>query len=92
MERIAFLSQESIVHPTEVSFTIAPQPNTDHDQRWDLPMADATRDFQIEYIQRQIHAAGNRMTLAAEKMGLHRANLYRKMKQLGLPTDDQHEP
>ncbi len=92
MERIAFLSQESIVHPTEVSFTIAPQSSTDHDQRWDLPLADATRDFQIEYIQRQIHAAGNRMTLAAEKMGLHRANLYRKMKQLGLPTDDQHEP
>jgi DNA-binding NtrC family response regulator len=29
------------------------------------------------------------MTDAAECLGLHRSNLYRKMRQLGMTTDDE---
>jgi transcriptional regulator of acetoin/glycerol metabolism len=28
------------------------------------------------------------MSEAAKRMGLHRSNLYRKMRQLGMPTAD----
>jgi Nif-specific regulatory protein len=54
----------------------------------DVPLADATRQFQREYIKRHIDRTRGNMTDAAEQLGLHRSNLYRKMRQLGLETDE----
>ncbi len=51
-------------------------------------LADATRDFQIAHIEQMIERHRGNMTSAAEAMGLHRSNLYRKMRQLGMKTDD----
>jgi len=53
------------------------------------PLADATRDFQIAHIQHAIDRAKGNMTDAAESLGLHRSNLYRKMKQLDMKTDGE---
>ncbi len=50
-------------------------------------LADATRDFQVELIRASIQAQRGNMTAAAETLGLHRSNLYRKMRQLGMNTD-----
>ncbi len=49
-----------------------------------LNLADATREFQIQSIRSAIESAGGNMTAAAESLGLHRSNLYRKMGQLGM--------
>ena len=49
-----------------------------------LKLREATRRFQTEYILRTIEATQNNVTLAARQLGLHRANLYRKMRQLGI--------
>lgn len=49
-----------------------------------LKLRDATRRFQAEYILRTIEANQNNVTVAARQLGLHRANLYRKMRQLGI--------
>jgi DNA-binding NtrC family response regulator len=46
-------------------------------------LADATVRFQSEYIHNVIQAEGN-MSSAARRLGLHRSNLYRKMRQLGM--------
>jgi transcriptional regulator with GAF, ATPase, and Fis domain len=57
-------------------------------------LADATRDFQDHYIRKTIDAARGNMSGAARRLGLHRSNLYRKMRQLGMSTDgalDQEE-
>ena len=48
----------------------------------DLPLPEATRRFQAAYIKKQIALARGNMTDAAERLGLHRSNLYRKMQQL----------
>ena len=45
---------------------------------------DATRQFQVEHIERAIEVCSGNMTDAAEHLGLHRSNLYRKMGQLGM--------
>ena len=45
---------------------------------------DATRDFQINHIREMIARCNGNMTEAASRMGLHRSNLYRKMRQLGM--------
>jgi DNA-binding NtrC family response regulator len=47
-------------------------------------LADATHDFQVELIRASIQAQRGNMTAAAETLGLHRSNLYRKMRQLGM--------
>ena len=44
----------------------------------------ATDQFQIECIRRAIKRAGGNMSEAAHQLGLHRSNLYRKMRQLGM--------
>ena len=56
----------------------------------DLDLGDATREFQVQFIEKQIHATRGNMTDAAKKLGLHRSNLYRKMRQLGMDcTEDE---
>jgi Nif-specific regulatory protein len=50
-------------------------------------LTDATRDFQEHYIRKTIDAARGNMSAAARRLGLHRSNLYRKMRQLGMATD-----
>jgi Nif-specific regulatory protein len=54
----------------------------------DLPLAEATDQFQIQYIKKAIERAKQNMSLAAERLGLHRSNLYRKMRQLGMNAGD----
>ena len=89
MERLAFLSSVDVIEPKDLSLiswsssTSSSSPSID----LSLSLADATRVFQADYIQQQITSAGGNVTAAAEHMGLHRANLYRKMKQLGIEID-----
>ncbi|WP_436714726.1 sigma-54-dependent Fis family transcriptional regulator [Roseiconus lacunae] len=51
-------------------------------------LAEATRQFQISHILSSIDRCSGNMTEAAERMELHRSNLYRKMKQLGMKTGE----
>ncbi|OYP37287.1 hypothetical protein CGZ80_05720 [Rhodopirellula sp. MGV] len=51
-------------------------------------LAEATRQFQINHILSSIDRCSGNMTEAAERMELHRSNLYRKMKQLGMKTSE----
>ena len=49
-----------------------------------LPLNEATKAFQVDYIERQIALAKGNMAEAARRLGLHRSNLYRKLGQLGM--------
>ena len=53
----------------------------------DLSLTEATHEFQVQYIEKQIERSRGNMTEAAERLGLHRSNLYRKMRQLGMATN-----
>ena len=60
-----------------------------------LSLAEATKRFQSIYIQKSVDQMRGNMTDAAAKLGLHRSNLYRKMRQLGMSTgdsEDEQEP
>ena len=54
----------------------------------DLPLSEATRRFQAAYIKKQLARARGNMTDGAERLGLHRSNLYRKMRQLGMTASE----
>lgn len=91
MERIAYLSQDDKVDVDELAFILSPSGDDSAMFSLDLPLPDATKRFQIEYIKKHIERSRGSMTEAAERLGLHRSNLYRKMKQLGMPTTDQDD-
>lgn len=94
MERLAYLSTGDRIDADELSFILAPDSQASAVMLLDQPLNKATQRFQIEYIQKHIDAARGNMTDAAKRLGLHRSNLYRKMRQLGMsaseaPEDDE---
>jgi transcriptional regulator with GAF, ATPase, and Fis domain len=57
----------------------------------DRTLTDLTRDFQIEVIRSTIGRHQGNISAAAVALGLHRTNLYRKMRQLGLASEGESE-
>lgn len=88
MERLAYLSTEDTIETEDLAFILSPRGSLPTLAAPDQPLADATCQFQIDYIKRAINQAGGNMTQAAASLGLHRSNLYRKMRQLGMATPD----
>jgi transcriptional regulator with GAF, ATPase, and Fis domain len=90
MERLAYLAPEEQdkIDAPDLAFILSPTTTAAGALSLDLPLTEATHAFQVEYIQRHIDRTRGNMTAAAEKLGLHRSNLYRKMKQLGLETGE----
>lgn len=84
MERIAFLSPGDRVESEDLAFILNPDANNPRSLSLELGLDDATREFQRDFIRRSIRHVGENMTMAAELLGLHRSNLYRKMKQLDM--------
>ncbi len=88
MERLAYLTTGSTIGAEDLAFIAAPQDHALSLFDTDEPLADASRRFQVEYIRRMVQRSGGNMSLAAERLGLHRSNLYRKMRQLEMTTDE----
>ena len=92
MERIAYLTTGDTLDESQVDFVRSPRMTGDGMAEASLDLnktlGDATSDFQVRYIEEQIKACSRNVTQAAEKMGLQRSNLYRKMKQLGMNQPD----
>ncbi len=87
MERLAYLSQGDKIDASDLEFILAPEVSTPSLLQLRESLNEATRQFQIQYIQHQIEAARGNMTDAAERLGMHRSNLYRKMRQLGMSPE-----
>ena len=88
MERLAYLSQGDKIEAEDLAFILSPAGEQPGWTQFEGPLAEATDGFQIEYIQRAIKRMRGNMSDAAEKLGLHRSNLYRKMRQLGMKVSD----
>jgi Nif-specific regulatory protein len=90
MERLAYLAPEEQdkLDAPDLAFIMSPTSSAAGALSLDAPLAEATHEFQTEYIKQHIQRARGNMTAAAEKLGLHRSNLYRKMRQLGLETGE----
>ncbi|MCH5375863.1 MAG: sigma-54-dependent Fis family transcriptional regulator [Planctomycetes bacterium] len=89
MERLAYLSQGDRIEACDLAFILTSEPSDVSVFQSGLSLSDATHRFQSQYIQREIEVAHGNMTVAAERLGLHRSNLYRKMRQLDMTSDDE---
>ncbi len=88
MERVAFLSAGKSVEVSDLAFILSPQKDSFQDLTDGIGLAQASDRFQIEYIKRAIKRVQGNMSEAARVLGLHRSNLYRKMRQLGMEVDE----
>ena len=88
MERVAYLSEGNTVKQEDLA--IVPSAG-DRDPVLEYPdlLTEATKEFQREHIQRAVDRHRGNVAAAAAKLGMHRSNLYRKMKQLGMKELDE---
>ena len=88
MERVAFLAAGERIEVDDLAFILSPTQDPYEDLSEGVGLADATNKFQREYIKRAVKRMKGNMSDAAEFLGLHRSNLYRKMRQLGMEVDE----
>jgi DNA-binding NtrC family response regulator len=58
---------------------------------FDQPLRDAREAFERLYFEHHLKSERGNMTRVAEKTGLERTHLYRKLKQLGLNLGRRNE-
>ncbi len=86
-ERLAYLFQGETIEADDLSLV---QSTSEAAPPWmacNLTFNDATMRFQQAYIQRMIKQCGGNMSEAAARLGMHRSNLYRKMRSLELEIE-----
>jgi len=88
MERLAYLSSGDRIETEDLAFIDAS--GTGEAVSFDLggTLSGATKQFQQEYIRQMIENTQGNMSQAAKRLGLHRSNLYRKMRQLEMSGGD----
>ena len=76
----------------EVARLLAPQPAAAaHPLPLDLPLREAREAFERVYFEHHLQLEAGNMTRLAEKTGLERTHLYRKLKALGIPLGRKGE-
>jgi len=65
---------------------IAAAPNPAAELKFDAPLREARDAFEKSYLEHHIALEGGNMSRVADKVGLERTHLYRKIKQLGIRT------
>jgi Nif-specific regulatory protein len=91
MERVAFLCAADRVEAEDLAFILSPERDSPFDPALDTGLKEATQSFQQEYIRRAIKRVNGNMSEAARLLGLHRSNLYRKMRQLEMSEASDFE-
>lgn len=91
IERLCFLQTHDRVDADDLAFILSPTDKSPDGDELEMPLADATDRFQAEHIQTAIDRARGNMSEAAKRLGLHRSNLYRKMRQLGIDVGNRDE-
>ncbi|RIK78698.1 MAG: sigma-54-dependent Fis family transcriptional regulator [Planctomycetota bacterium] len=87
-ERLAYLTAGDVVEADELALVDSAASDVERLAELNGTLADATREFQQHYIRKTIAAMRGNMSGAAKRLGLHRSNLYRKMRQLGMAASD----
>jgi len=91
MERLAYLSSGDLIEADDLSFINAGTDSEMQSTDMSSTLGEASRDFQRHYIRRMIDVTRGNMSKAAKRLGLHRSNLYRKMRQLEMNGGEEDE-
>ncbi|MBD8049781.1 response regulator [Limnohabitans radicicola] len=78
------LSQHALAPLAPVNESVTPAPMVEQTFDLDRPLREARDAFEKAYFEFHLVKEGGSMTRVAEKTGLERTHLYRKLKQLGV--------
>jgi len=84
MERLVYLSSADRIEASDLAVLLSPATANTLPVVLENSLSEATAAFQSAYIRRQIEHCGGNISLAAQRLGMQRSNLYRKMRQLGM--------
>ena len=88
MERVAFLCAGDKVETDDLAFILSPDKDDVTQFSPDMGLAEATDEFQKDYIRQAVKRVRGNMSEAARLLGLHRSNLYRKIRQLEMEDSE----
>ncbi len=91
VKSLALSALEEDIHAHEVSRLAPASAAIVHDLPLELPLREAREAFERIYFEHHIARDGSNMTRLAERTGLERTHLYRKLKQLGLAAGRRGE-
>lgn len=93
IERLVFVCRGQEISPEDVAVLCGPD-SSRSDSKTSHSLTDATLEFQQRFIRQAIAREKGNMTAAARLLGLHRSNLYRKMRQLKMAEakEEEEEP
>lgn len=97
VQRFLVLGDDSEVSLEEVESALAPYSAGEPLVKQDLlamPLREAREQFERAYLEQQLQLCGGKVGKLAERVGMERTHLYRKLNSLGidfrqLGTDDQ---
>lgn len=90
MERVAYLSDSPLLQPEDLSIIDrGPTREPSGALAIEGELSEATAEFQRRHINRAIDRMRGNVAAAARDLGLHRSNLYRKMKLLGMDGEEE---
>jgi DNA-binding NtrC family response regulator len=92
-ERLAMSGGDTPIEAQEIKAILGPGKKTAHasgiDLMLHLPLKDARDQFEKAYLEAMLDECHWGMSRAAERAGLDRTNLYRKVKQLGIEAPEK---
>lgn len=74
----------TLANPSAAPLAMIPAETHLYSLSFDLPLREARDAFERAYFEHHLMREGGSMTRVAEKTGLERTHLYRKLKQLGV--------
>ncbi|MDG1127397.1 MAG: sigma-54 dependent transcriptional regulator [Hellea sp.] len=77
--------------PPEVSVVRATKGNNENEKLISLSLRDAREHFERDYLRAQIQRFGGNISRTANFVGMERSALHRKLKSLGLSSNDRNE-
>jgi len=77
--------------PPEVSVVRATKGNNENEKLISLSLRDAREHFERDYLKAQIQRFGGNISRTANFVGMERSALHRKLKSLGLNSNDRNE-
>ena len=77
--------------PPEVSVVRAAKGNNENEKLISLSLRDAREHFERDYLKAQIQRFGGNISRTANFVGMERSALHRKLKSLGLSSNDRNE-
>jgi Nif-specific regulatory protein len=91
MERLVYLTSGERIEADDLAFILSPSAPARSLVDAGLSLSDATEQFQHRYIDQALARARGNLSQAAKSLGVHRSNLYRKLRQLGMEVGDEED-